>query len=527
MSLASSVTQVEEHKKFDRFDFSPGFWVKLTLMALINALGVYGILAAWAVKSWTIVAFVLITLIIADVIYFSRRFIPAKYLFPGLIFLLIYQVFVMGYTGFVSFTNYGTGHNSTKDDAITQILAQHQKRVPGSPTVVTAVVKKADVFSLAVLNQEKSTVAVGNLKQPLENVPGAVVANGVIKEVPGYEVLTFAQLLKAQKEVSGLKAPISTDPNDGFYITTDGTKGFLARSNFKYDKAKDELIDSANNVVYKPNGKGAFASASGEEIQPGWRVPVGFKNYLNVAQGSDLAWPFFNSLIWSFIFAFFSVVTTFAFGLLLALVFHDKRIRGRKIYQSLFILPYAFPAFLSTLVWKGMLNTKFGFINEVLLSGVEIPWLTNGTLAKFSILFVNLWLGFPYMFLICLGALQALPDDVMEAAKMDGAGPIRTLVSVKLPLILVSTLPLLIASFAFNFNNFSLIYMLTGGGPGYPGASVPVGETDILISMVYKIAFDGGSQNYGLASALSILIFLVVGVISYFGLRKSNAIGED
>ncbi|AOZ73498.1 maltose ABC transporter permease [Boudabousia tangfeifanii] len=514
-------------KRFDRFDLSWGFWVKVALMALINALGVYGLLAAWAAESYLTLAVVLVTLIIADVIYFSRRFIPAKYLFPGLAFLLVYQVFVMGYTGFVSFTNYGTGHNSTKADAITQILAQHQKRVPGSPTINTTVVEKNDKLSLAIWDAEKKAVLVGNMQHPLTLVEGAKANDKAITEVPGYQVLKFADLVKRQQEVAGLKAPLTDDPNDGFYVTTDGTKGFLAKSDFRYDEEKDELLDTTNNVVYQPNGEGAFADPEGNTIMPGWRVPVGFANYTNMAHGSDLAWPFFNALVWSFIFAIFSVVSTFAFGLLLALVFHDKRIRGRKIYQSLFILPYAFPAFLSTLVWKGMLNTKFGFINEVLLGGAEIPWLTNGTLAKVSILGVNLWLGFPYMFLICLGALQALPEDIMEAAKIDGAGPIRTLFSVKLPLILVSTMPLLIASFAFNFNNFSLIYMLTGGGPNYPGASLPVGETDILISMVYKIAFEGGSQNYGLASALSILIFLVVGVISYFGLKRSNAMGED
>ncbi|OKL47788.1 maltose ABC transporter permease [Boudabousia liubingyangii] len=498
----------------------------MALLALINALGVYGIMAAWAVGSWITLGVVLVTLIATDYIYLSRRFIPAKYLFPGLVFLLIYQVFVMGYTGFVSFTNYSTGHNSTKQDAITQILAQNQKRVPGSPTETTAVLEKNDQLYLAILNQE-GKVQIGNLEHPLQAADDAVVNGQKITEVPGYKVLTFAELVKDQGRVAQLKAPVSDDPNDGFYVTTDGTKGYLAKSDFRYDKEKDELVNTTDGSIYRPNKEGLFENEAGKTILPGWRVNVGFKNYTNMAHGSDLAWPFVNSLIWSFAFAFLSVFTTFAFGLLLALVFHDKRIRGRKIYQSLFILPYAFPAFLSTLVWKGMLNTKFGFFNQVLLGGAEIPWLTDGWLAKFSVLSVNLWLGFPYMFLICLGALQALPDDVMEAAKIDGAGPVRTLMSVKLPLILVSTMPLLIASFAFNFNNFSLIYMLTGGGPNYPGLSLPLGETDILISLVYKIAFGPGNQNYGLASALSILIFLVVGVISYFGLKRSNAMGDN
>jgi len=238
----------------------------------------------------------------------------------------------------------------------------------------------------------------------------------------------------------------------------------------------------------------------------------------------DLAGPFLKALVWSFVFAAVSVLSTFALGLILGLVFSDKRIKGRKIYQSLMILPYAFPAFLATLVWKGMLNTEFGFVNNVFLGGTQVPWLDNGLLAKVSILGVNLWLGFPYMFLVCLGALQSLPSDVEEAAKIDGASGLRTVWSIKLPLVLQSTVPLLIASFAFNFNNFSLIYMLTKGGPNYPG--MDVGQTDILISMVYKIAIDSGSADYGLASAMSIIIFIVVGVIAWLGFRQTKTLEE-
>ena len=129
------------------------------------------------------------------------------------------------------------------------------------------------------------------------------------------------------------------------------------------------------------------------------------------------------------------------------------------------ILPYAFPAFLSALVWAGMMNESFGFINQVLLGGAEIPWLTDPWLAKISVLLVNLWLGFPYMFLVCMGALQGIPEDVNEAGVMDGANPWQIFRRIKLPLLLVTVTPLLIASFAFNFNNFNLIYMLTDGGP--------------------------------------------------------------
>ena len=202
------------------------------------------------------------------------------------------------------------------------------------------------------------------------------------------------------------------------------------------------------------------------------------------------------------------------------------RMRGRKFYRVLIILPYAIPSFLSALVWAGMMNESFGFINQVIFGGAEIPWLTDPTLAKVSILIVNLWLGFPYMFLVCTGALQAIPEDITEAATVDGARPWAIFRLIKLPLLLVTLTPLLIASFAFNFNNFNLIYLLTNGGPRDANAPIPVGFTDILISMVYKVAFTGQTRDYGLASAFAIIIFIIVAVIAIVSFRKTKAL-ED
>ena len=504
----------------------PGFFVKLVLMMLIDALGLYGMFTAYLVKSWTVLAVLAVLLIAVNWVYFSKRTIPAKYLVPGMVFLLIYQVFVMGYTGYVSFTNYGQGHNSSKDDAIASILQASEQRAEGAPSLPAAVVEDSSGLGLAVVDKETGAIRVGDSDTPLHEVSGTYAA-GMISAVDGYKVLTLADILKpeVQQKVSAIKVPASANPNDGNYRSDDGSTAYLAKSRYNYDEAADTLTDTTTGVVYTANNKiGAFVDADGKQIDPGWRVFVGFDNYMNMFARGDLAGPFLKALLWSFVFAGASVLSTFALGLILGLVFADKRIKGRKIYQSLMILPYAFPAFLATLVWKGMLNKDFGFINDVLLGGANIPWLTDGTLAKFSILGVNLWLGFPYMFLVCLGALQSLPGDVEEAAKIDGASGLRTVWSIKLPLVLQSTVPLLIASFAFNFNNFSLIYMLTGGGPNYPG--MDVGQTDILISMVYKIAIESGSPNYGLASAMSIVIFIVVGVIAWLGFRQTKTLEE-
>ena len=133
-----------------------------------------------------------------------------------------------------------------------------------------------------------------------------------------------------------------------------------------------------------------------------------------------------------------------------------------------------------------MLNTDFGFINQVLTA--DVPWLTEPNLARFSVLMVNLWMGFPYFFLVCSGALTAIPNDLKEAAYVDGASGRYAFRTVVLPLLLVATAPLLVTTFAFNFNNYTLIELLTRGGP-FPGTLIDGGSTDLLINFTYRIAF--------------------------------------
>ena len=142
-------------------------------------------------------------------------------------------------------------------------------------------------------------------------------------------------------------------------------------------------------------------------------------------------------------------------------------------------------------------------------------------------LFVNVWLTYPYWFLVCTGALQALPGSTLEAATIDGAGRVKQFWYVVLPLLLVATAPLAISSFAFSFNNFTIIYMLTEGGPMFPGDTNRLGATDILISAIYKISgVQGGVADYGLASALSIVVFIVIGVISAIAFRQTRKLEE-
>ncbi|MGP7961311.1 ABC transporter permease subunit [Sanguibacter sp. A247] len=510
-------------------DLSAGFFIKLLLMMLVNAFCVFGIMNAVSAQSWGVLAGTIAILVVVNWVYFSRRTVPGKYLVPGLIFLLVFQVFVMAYTAYVAFTNYGTAHSITRDQAIERIQEYNERQMPDSPTYPLTVLERDGSIYLGIV--DGGVAKVGSAESAMAPADDAVVvgegAGARIESLPGYKALSFAELLGLSEDVTKIRVPWSEDAADGSLRTQNGSTALRNISALDYDDAARTMTNVETGVVYTESDRGSFVAPDGTELQPGWRVTVGGENFVRMVTDGKLAGPFLRTFVWTFAFGFLSVLTTFAAGLLLAVTFNNMKMRSRGWYRAVLILPYAFPGFLSALIWAGMLNTSFGYINQVLLGGAGIEWLGDPWLAKISIILVNLWLGFPYMFLISTGALQAIPSDIYEAATIDGAGPVRSFRSLTLPLLLVAVTPLLIASFAFNFNNFSLIYMLTAGGPKFVGNEFNLGHTDILISMVYKIAVEaGGTKDYGLASAMSIVIFLIVGVISYIGFRRTRQLEE-
>jgi arabinogalactan oligomer/maltooligosaccharide transport system permease protein len=186
-------------------------------------------------------------------------------------------------------------------------------------------------------------------------------------------------------------------------------------------------------------------------------------------------------------------------------------------------MPYAIPGFISLLVWSSFFNRDFGLIND--LTGLNINWLGETWNARGAVLLTNLWMGFPYMFLVCTGALQAIPSELKEAAIIDGANGWKHLTRIIFPLMLVSVAPLLVSSFAFNFNNFNAVQLLTEGGPFSPD-NPTAGGTDILISYTIRLAFGAGGAQIGFASAVSVLLFVITGVIAALQFRATRRLEE-
>ncbi|AZO96594.1 ABC transporter permease subunit [Halocella sp. SP3-1] len=255
---------------------------------------------------------------------------------------------------------------------------------------------------------------------------------------------------------------------------------------------------------------------------------VGFKNFIEIFQISAWKNTFIRVALWTVVWAVLSTVTTYFLGAVIAVVLNNPRIKFRKIIRTILILPWAIPGFVSILMWRGMLNTNFGIVNQMLnlLFNLEpIRWLQEPFWARTAILLVNLWLGFSYCMILITGILQSIPVNLYEAAMIDGAGPWQKFRYITIPLLLFSIAPLMIMTFAFNFNNFTLIYLLNGGGPAKFGYRGNAGSTDILISWVFKLTAEKNKYNY--ASAISLIIFIVLAIFSVYNFTRTKSFQEE
>jgi len=515
-----------------------GVVVKIILLGIVDAAMLFAIMVLISNEDFLFAGAATVVTLLVNYIYLRPRGgLPAKYLTPGLIFLAIFQIYVVIYSGYIAFTNYGTMNNSDKPDAINALLLNGQTRVAEAEVYPLNVLLDAEnrLNLLVTVPQDAGDpkVFVGANGEVASEVGDASFNSlGVADGVPGFTTLTFREVADRQQDLVEIRLYLSDDPESYFWMTADASQAVTFMPRLDFDPLTDTMTRVEDGKVFSDTGVGAYISSDGEKLAPGWRIEVGFDNFVRAIANDGIREPLLRVTLWTFIFALVSVGSTFALGLGLALLFNEARLRGQRWYRVAMVLPYAFPGFLSAFVWRAMLqDNEYGLFNRILMDTFgmvdPITFLNDPLMGKISILMVNLWLGFPYMFLITTGALQSIPNDLMESARIDGASPWQQLRLIKLPLLLVSVAPLLITSFAFNFNNFSLIYLLTGGGPKDFDADINVGHTDILISMVYKIAFSTGEgRDFGLASAFSILIFFIVGTISYLSFRRTRTL-ED
>ncbi len=494
------------------------------MLSIVNAIGIWALFVLAHRHHWIAVGALVAVTAAIDLLYMLPRAVPAKFLIPGTFFLIAFQVIPVAYTIQVAFTNYSTGHILKKGAAIEQIEQVTLAETGSGKTFTMAPARDShgDLVLLLVDDQNGATF-VGTAEK-LTPVPKSTFtrrSDGTIAAADDYRVLKGPALIAASANMSKIVVP--SGGQNG--IRAEGLETAVElHPTLRYDQKRDVFVRIGDGAVFHDNGRGSFVHEK-EELLPGWKVGVGFLNFSRLIHNKLIRGPFVRVFVWTLAFATLTVLLSFALGLFLAITLDKPGLRFRTIYRSALILPYAIPAFLSLLVWRGLLNDDFGIVNGLLAhTGVHVPWLFDANWAKISVIIVSTWLTVPYFFLVSLGALQSIPSELVEAARVDGAGGWQVFRKVTLPLLLVAVAPLMIASFAFNFNNFGNIYLLTGGGPASSDNTV-AGATDILISYTYKIAFANGlGQDYGLASAVSIIIFFIVATISTISFSRTKVL---
>ncbi len=501
-----------------------GLIFRILALALIDGITIWLVYQMVFDGYWPLAAVLALVTIWVNIVFLSGRFYPLRYIAPGLSLMVIMVLYPILFTVYVSFTNYGTGHLVTKELAIEQI--ESQTYLPADATIYTWTAYKnpAGEYMLWMVNPndpaEVFTVTPGTEPVARTGEPPA--------EIEGYQQIPTNQLFGALGALSALTFGVKPDHA---YQVSQTSLGQAAQyeQQYVYDPAQDAMIDQQTGEVYY-NVEGTFTSEAGKTLSPGFATPIGLQNYQALFTDPALRSVFVQVFLWTVIFALLSVLLTFILGMFLAIVFDVPEMPLRAPLRSLLLIPYTIPAFVAVPVWVGLLNPQFGVISQMIamFTGGWVPaWFSDPFWAKVGILLIQVWLGFPYMFVVVTGALQTLPNDIYEAADLDGANAWHKFQSLTLPLLLVTVGPLLVASFAFNFNNFTVIDLYNRGGPPMPNVPTPVGYTDILATYTYRIAFGStGNSDYGYASAITIMIFLILFVITQFQFRFTNMLEE-
>jgi arabinogalactan oligomer/maltooligosaccharide transport system permease protein len=261
--------------------------------------------------------------------------------------------------------------------------------------------------------------------------------------------------------------------------------------------------------------------------KPLTEIWVGLKNYGQIlgdfhiarrAADSALVFNYLN-FYWTFLFTVVWTVSNVTIGvtvgLLLALILNTPALALRPVYRVLLILPWAVPNYITALIWRGMFHSQFGVINQLIqiFGGQPVSWFEKPFSSFLTALATNGWLSFPFMMVISLGALQSIPGEVYEAARVEGATRWQQFKAITLPSLKPALIPAIIISVVWTFNMFNIIFLVTGGEPA--------GSTEILITQAYKFAFE--KYRYGYAAAYSVVIFIILLVYGSIQNRATRA----
>lgn len=495
-------------------------WLHWPLVAAAVVAALYFVFVIYATGQAAWAAGVLVLFTAGFYVYFSRGGFAWRYLFPGVAGMLVFIAFPLVYTAQIGFTNYSSTHLLSESRVREYLLEQHdavEAQVLGYGLHASGaeyrLVLKADGEALP--RWVSPPLALRSGKVLRVDVSAADAAS-----TPTDATLPLSELIKHRDALSTLVL-VLPDKTELHYL---GLREFGPVKPQWTANADGSLTRTADGAVFQPNrDTGFFQSAAGETLQPGFKAFIGVGNYARMLFDAEFRGPFLAIFTWTVVFSALTVFFATAIGMLFAVLLNWEGMKYRTTYRTLLFLPYAVPGFISILVFKGLFNQNFGEINAILnaLFGIKPAWFADPLLAKTMLVIVNVWLGYPYVMILCSGLLKAIPADLYEASALAGASPATNFLKITAPLIIKPLAPLLVSAFAFNFNNFVLIALLTDGRPDFLSTKLPAGQTDILVSYTYRIAFRDSGSDFGLAAAISTLIFFLVAALSLVNLRLS------
>ncbi len=496
------------------------------LMALVTLLALYLVTVIYAVGETLLAMTFLIVAALAIWTYSSKRTLALRYLLPAVVAAVVFVVFPMIYTVSIGFTNYSSKNLLTFERA-RQFFLDETHRAPG-PAYAFTLHPDGRAFRIRLVNQDDDSRAFLSDTLALRKTATLEIAAHPEADlkIALADALPLKDVIAQQNDIKALLLKLP----DGAAVRMTSLREFAPVQPLYKPNPDGSLTNVSDGSKLVPNREtGFFETESGEAMQPGFTVGVGFRHFVRIFTDSKFQAPFLRIFVWTVVFSALSVAFGAGLGLLLAVILNWESLRGRGVYRLLLFLPYAVPSFISILIFKALFNQNLGEVNLILngLFGIKPQWFSDPTLAKVMILIVNTWLGFPYMMVVCMGLIKAISADLYEASAVAGAGPLTNFFQITAPLIVKPLTPLLISAFAFNFNNFVLIALLTGGRPDFLDITVPAGTTDILVSYTMRIAFGDSGQQFGLASAISTVIFFLVAVVTLVQMRFTRLAQEN
>jgi len=421
-------------------------WSPSVLLTVVLLGALYMVTLVHAAGETLLAGTMLIISALALWVYTSPRTYAYRYLFPGIAAALIFVVFPMVYTMSIGFTNYSS-KNLLKFPRATQYFLDETYQAEGEPLAFTL---HADGREFRVRLEDADAghayvsppVALKNtdpedLKvEPAEQLKAALDNPVQLKDV-----------IARQPQLKALTAILP----DGRKLRMTGLRQFGPVQPLYEKQADSGLLNKQDGSLLRPNfDTGFYETANGERMQPGFQVGVGWANFQRIFTDQAFRQPFIRIFVWTVVFSALTVFFGAALGMFLAVLFNWDALRFTGLYRTMLFLPYAVPGFISILVFKGLFNNNFGEINLILeaLFGIRPAWFSDPLLAKVMLLIVNVWLGYPYMMVICMGLIKAIPGDLYEASAVAGAGPLTNFFRITLPLIMKPLTPLLISAFA-------------------------------------------------------------------------------